>query len=55
MANKRAVLWDMDGVLVKKNDAANPKLKETLLPAQPEDVLEADEMTRFSGILFDKC
>jgi hypothetical protein len=37
-----------------KKDTVNPKLEETLLLAQPEDVLEADEMTRFSGILFDR-
>ncbi len=30
-----------------KKDEANPKLEETLLPAEPEDVLEADEMWSF--------
>lgn len=30
-----------------KKDAHNPKLHETLLPAQAEDVLEADEMWFF--------
>jgi len=30
-----------------KKDKANPKLEDTLLPAEPEDVLEADEMWSF--------
>ena len=30
-----------------KKDQTNPSIRETLLPAQPEDVLEADEMWSF--------
>ena len=30
-----------------KKDEANPKLEDTLLPAEPEDILEADEMWSF--------
>jgi hypothetical protein len=30
-----------------KKDETNPKLEETLLPAAPEDILEADGMWSF--------
>jgi hypothetical protein len=48
-ARRRAHLWCSRPTLVswlKKNET-NPKLEGTLLPAEPEDVLEADEMWSF--------
>lgn len=33
--------------MAQKKDRSNPSLSETLLPAQPDDVLEADEMGSF--------
>ena len=38
-----AIRWQVGS----KKDQHNPKLEETLLPAQPEDILEVDEMWSF--------
>ncbi|HEY5918487.1 MAG TPA: hypothetical protein VIU13_13820 [Chryseolinea sp.] len=41
--------------MLAKKEEANPKLEETLLTAQPQDVLEADEMCSFIYEGWIKC
>ena len=47
VSNGRSVSVTRRWLLGSKKDESNPKLEETLLPAEPDDLLEADEMWSF--------
>ena len=47
VSNGRSVSVARRWLLGSKKDESNPKLEETLLPAEPGDLLEADEMWSF--------